>query len=71
MRWYFFNSSYGKFFRPGDSAFFKNGQNKCPFLTFPKKSWKKKVKFASTCVGLLFWHFLEKRLNFPTLCRIF
>uniref|UniRef100_A0A6C0ARZ6 Uncharacterized protein n=1 Tax=viral metagenome TaxID=1070528 RepID=A0A6C0ARZ6_9ZZZZ len=61
MRWYFFNSSYGKFFRPEDSA----------FLTFPKKSWKKKVKFASTCVGLLFWHFLEKRLNFPTLCRIF
>jgi len=32
----------GKFFRPGDSAFSKNGQNKCPFLTFPKKSWKKK-----------------------------
>jgi hypothetical protein len=27
---------------PGESAFSKNGQKKCPFLTFPKKSWKKK-----------------------------
>uniref|UniRef100_A0A6C0AR92 Uncharacterized protein n=1 Tax=viral metagenome TaxID=1070528 RepID=A0A6C0AR92_9ZZZZ len=35
-------------------------KNKCPFLTFPKKSWKKKEKFASTCVEPLFWHFSEK-----------
>jgi hypothetical protein len=37
-----FLCSGGKFFRPGDSPFSKNGQKKCPFLTFPKKSWKKK-----------------------------
>jgi len=25
------------------SPFFKNGHFFCPFLTFPKKSWKKKL----------------------------
>jgi hypothetical protein len=40
-----FLCSGGKFFRPGDSAFSKNGQKKCPNFDSPKKSWKKKVNF--------------------------
>jgi len=62
----------GEYFSAGKiRLFWKMDKNKCPFLTFPKKSWKKKRKFASTCVGPLFWHFLWKVLIFPTLCSIF
>jgi hypothetical protein len=60
----------GIFFGREDSAFSKNGQNKCPFLTFPKKSWEKNGKFASTGVGPVFWHFFRKVQIFPTLCSI-
>jgi hypothetical protein len=60
----------GNFFGREDSAFSKNGQNKCPFLTFPKKSWEKKEKFASTCVGPVFWHFFANSPKSPTLCSI-
>jgi len=48
----------------------KNGQKKCPIFDSPKKSWEKNGKFASTCVGPLFWHFFRKVQNFPTLCSI-
>jgi len=65
-----FLCSGGKFFRPEDSAFLKNGQNKCPIFDSPKKSWEKNGKFASTCVGPLFWHFFRKAGIFPTLCSI-
>jgi hypothetical protein len=59
-----------KFFGREDSAFSKNGQNKCPFFDSPKKSWEKKEKFASTCVGPVFWHFLPNSPKIPTLCSI-
>jgi len=65
-----FLCSGGNFFRPEDSTFSKNGQKKCPILTFPKKSWEKNGKFASTCVGPLFWHFLANSSKIPTLCSI-
>uniref|UniRef100_A0A6C0ARR2 Uncharacterized protein n=1 Tax=viral metagenome TaxID=1070528 RepID=A0A6C0ARR2_9ZZZZ len=45
-------------------------KNKCPFLTFPKKSWKKKRKIASTCVGPVFCHFFKNSSKLPTLCSI-
>jgi hypothetical protein len=60
----------GKFFWPGDSAFLKNGQKKCPIFDSPKKSWKKNEFFASTCVGTVFWHFFQKSGISPTLCRV-
>jgi hypothetical protein len=65
-----FLCSGGKYFGPGDSAFSKNGQNKCPFFDSPKKSWKKNGKFASTCVGPVFWHFFANSPKTPTLCSI-
>jgi hypothetical protein len=65
-----FLCSGGNFFGWEDSAFSKNGQNKCPFFDSPKKSWEKKEKFASTCVGPLFWHFFRNLSNYPTLCSI-
>jgi len=66
-----FLCSGGKEIRPGDSAFSKNGQKKCPNFDSPKKSWKKNGKFASTCVGPLFKGLFGKPLIFPTLCSIF
>jgi len=52
-----FLCSGGNFFGREDSTFSKNGQKKCPIFDSPKKSWEKNGKFASTCVGPLFWHF--------------
>jgi hypothetical protein len=65
-----FLCSGGKKKGPGDSDFSKNGQKKCPIFDSPKKSWEKNGKFASTCVGSVFWHFFANSPKTPTLCSI-
>jgi hypothetical protein len=65
-----FLCSGGEEIRPGDSAFLKNGQKKCPNFDSPKKSWEKNEKLVSTCVGPVLKVFFRNLSKSPTLCSI-